>query len=82
VIYEVTLSNGMGDHVDVVVEARCEIEAKKAAEKFVKSLDPYQRGCALNGERPDMVKVTLLMPDRDGVLKIECFDHEQGGYCF
>lgn len=82
-IYEVELSNGMGDHVELIVEANCEVEAKRQAllHTFEK-LTPYERGCALNGDCPDMVKVHLLTPlGTSGVLKVSAFDHEQGGYC-
>jgi len=79
-IYEVTLSNGCGDHVEMIVEAETAVEAKRRAllHTFEK-LAPHEKDCALNGDCPDDVRVRTLVRS-NGVYKVVAFNHECGGF--
>lgn len=79
-IYEITLSNGYGDHVEMIVEAETAEKAKAAAVKHLKTLPRHERDCGLNGAAPDMVRARTLIR-RNGIYKVSAFNHEMGGFC-
>lgn len=79
-IYRVRLSNGSGDHVDVMVVADDGAGAERVALAHLKSLPQEERSHGLNGAEPDMVRVKELKPNARGVFKTKVFNHEMGGW--